>query len=198
MNSRIRILQAIRQAAIAPLPQPEIARFENPADWATFATAAQIAGAKVVQDGSLAEACQRLQLHTGKRILNAVPDLANFGETPDPQLDPHTLADVEAVLLKGRFGVAENGAVWLRENDLVVRALPFICRHLYILLEISAILPDMHAAYAHIDQENPNFGLFICGPSKTADIEQSLVIGAHGALSATIIGIGDWGFRIGD
>jgi len=34
------------------------------------------------------------------------------------------------------------------------------------------------------------FGIFIAGPSKTADIEQSLVIGAHGARSTTVYVVG--------
>jgi L-lactate dehydrogenase complex protein LldG len=47
----------------------------------------------------------------------------------------------------------------------------------------------MHDAYkkVHIDKEG--FGLFVCGPSKTADIEQSLVIGAHGPRSLVVLAI---------
>jgi len=48
----------------------------------------------------------------------------------------------------------------------------------------------MHDAYARLRLGAPGFGLFIAGPSKTADIEQALVIGAHGARSATIVLVG--------
>jgi L-lactate dehydrogenase complex protein LldG len=145
------------------------------------------AGARVVQVASQEEIRLLLQAHAGKRILSTVPGLESIAEAPDSDLDPHTLADVEAVVLQGRFGVAENGAIWLQEQDLVVRALPFICQHLYIVLEKDAIVPDMHAAYERIGAEDYHFGLFLCGPSKTADIEQSLVMGAHGARTLTII-----------
>ena len=59
-----------------------------------------------------------------------------------------------------------------------------ITKHLVLVIEEKSLVPYMHQAYEKI--ENFNFGVFISGPSKTADIEQSLVIGAHGALSLTV------------
>jgi L-lactate dehydrogenase complex protein LldG len=100
-------------------------------------------------------------------------------------MDGLNLAEVEVLEIDGEFGVAENGAIWLAEEALPHRVAPFICQHLVI--NVSKIVPNMHAAYAELNKPNSNFGLFLAGPSKTADIEQSLVIGAHGARSLTVV-----------
>ena len=48
----------------------------------------------------------------------------------------------------------------------------------------------MHLAYRELDFTTPEYGTFISGPSKTADIEQSLVIGAQGPRSAVVYLLG--------
>jgi L-lactate dehydrogenase complex protein LldG len=103
----------------------------------------------------------------------------------DKTLDGLSLAEVEVLEIDGEFGVAENGAIWLSEDALPHRVAPFICQHLVI--NVSEIVPTMHAAYARLGEVKSGFGLFLAGPSKTADIEQSLVIGAHGARSLTVV-----------
>lgn len=89
------------------------------------------------------------------------------------------------VFAPGRFAVAENGAVWIDGGDLPCRAALFLCRHLGLVVGAADIVHNMHEAYDRLSwngaQRGPEFGLFLSGPSKTADIEQSLVIGAQGA-----------------
>ena len=101
--------------------------------------------------------------------------------------DPRELRNIDLAVLRCRFGVAENGAVWLSDADLSHRVLPFIAQHCVLIISKVGMVWNMHEAYQKIKQDHYNgFGVFISGPSKTADIEQSLVIGAHGPKSLTV------------
>lgn len=101
--------------------------------------------------------------------------------------NPHELEDLGLAILDGQFGVAENGAIWMEDVNLGLRALPFITEHLVIVLDRNKLVETMHQGYDWIGNAKSGFGLFIAGPSKTADIEQSLVIGAHGAKSLRVV-----------
>ena len=120
--------------------------------------------------------------------INLVPEIT-FGNADISIIsDPHDLAPVDVAILRGQFGVAENGSIWLDESDFGGhRVLPFITQHLIIVLDKKRIFNNMHEAYTQLDITKTGFGLFLAGPSKTADIEQSLVIGAHGARSLVVL-----------
>ncbi len=100
---------------------------------------------------------------------------------------PEALEALDVFVCEGVLGVAENGAIWVPEQRIVFRVAPFIAQHLVILLDPSAIVSDMHDAYDRLDVSENGFGVFIAGPSKTADIEQSLVLGAHGPRSLRVL-----------
>lgn len=131
------------------------------------------------------------QYPDARRIV-AGPGLPLRAESLPHYEDPHTLENVDLAILQAHFGVAENGACWITEDRMIERALPFIAQNLALIIDHSAIVATMHDAYERIATLEAaastayGFATFIAGPSKTADIEQSLVLGAHGPRSLTV------------
>ncbi|TDE50086.1 lactate utilization protein C [Flavobacterium sp. GT3P67] len=190
MSAREKILNAIaiNQPELTALPVMDrnvLIRYEDV--YAQFKKVLESIGGKVELIQNITELKNKLiaDKASGNFVVNAI---AAIGEV-DNQVVSFTASELEKVeraYIRGTVGVAENGAVWIYESQMVNRLLPFICQHLIIVIDKAAIVPTMHHAYDSVDVAREGFGAFIAGPSKTADIEQSLVIGAHGARSATI------------
>jgi L-lactate dehydrogenase complex protein LldG len=117
----------------------------------------------------------------------SIPESFQSYSTDDLPEDPHQLDNLQLAILEAQFGVAENGAMWMDDSQLPHRVLPFITEHLVVVLSKQKLVDTMHQAYERIGDEHSGFGLFVAGPSKTADIEQSLVVGAHGAKSLRVV-----------
>lgn len=191
MSSRETILAAVKANQPDNVPLPDLSIFESAGEGSLqqFAAVLTAIGGKVSYISGYEEIARQILASHGDqvRIISAVKELGEFGKENLKFLaDVHDLHDVEVAILNGNFGVAENGAVWVTENNMEHRALPFICQHLAVIINADAIVPTMHRAYELIDKTTYGFGTFIAGPSKTADIEQSLVIGAHGPRSMTV------------
>ena len=184
MNSRASILNSIKAITLEEKALPELPSFGISEEIET-AFKKSIEGNKG-EIMSEMEFLDWLSESSWAKVYSAVSAYASTSTLVLPK-DPHELEDLNLAILEGQFGVAENGAIWLDDRQLPHRALPFITEHLVIVLRKSRLFPTLHQAYEKIGNEYSGFGLFIAGPSKTADIEQSLVIGAHGAKSLRVV-----------
>jgi L-lactate dehydrogenase complex protein LldG len=122
---------------------------------------------------------------TRNALVTTLPDLGAF-EVLSETADPRTFDDVELAVIEAQLAVAENGAVWLPEQRMGQRIIPYICQHLAVVVRSETIVPTLHEAYEQIGVGDYGFGAFIGGPSKTADIEQALVMGAHGPITMSV------------
>jgi L-lactate dehydrogenase complex protein LldG len=188
MSSRENILAKIKAIPREDSLLPEIPSFESPLDHkAVFIRSIQANKGEVISESELKD---YLAIHRFEKILSLAKGMESLSTLPLPT-DAHELSELEVAIIQGQFGAAENGAIWLTDENLRLRALPFITEHLVIVLDEKSLVYNMHEAYQKIGEQHSGFGLFIAGPSKTADIEQSLVIGAHGAKSLRVVLVED-------
>lgn len=183
---RLKILQAISQnkPKLAPLPTLLNIRDGEITDLCRFKENLLQVG------GTFFEVCGEKKLNV---LLNdRFPHAINFTkkETWDEYSQDclkEKISDFKTVVLEGQFGVAENGAVWIDDFNFPNRLIPFACENLVIVLNVKHIIGNMHDAYYKMRNNKTGFGVFISGPSKTADIEQNLVYGAQGAKKLIVI-----------
>jgi L-lactate dehydrogenase complex protein LldG len=191
LNSRELIIEkaAKNKPEQSTLPDISLLEKNNKGDLATFSTVLKNIGGSVHLIHNLEELVSIVnEKHPiGSRLYSPIEEIQKLiNQASDDSNDGHDLENVELAIIKAYFAVAENGAVWVTDDLMGNRALPFICQHLAVIINESDIVPTMHEAYLQPSLDNYNYGSFIAGPSKTADIEQSLVLGAHGPKSMTV------------
>lgn len=191
--SRASILSAVKNNQPANSNLPDLDKFKSTATTDVleqFCTVAQGVGSAVFMVKNLDEVKQFVQSNysTESRKITVFPSLGDIADDHlyKNETDPHNFENVELAIMQAHFGVAENSALWVSDELLAHRVLPFICQHLAFVVSKKNMVATMHQAYDLIGQSEYGFGTFIAGPSKTADIEQSLVLGAHGPRSLTI------------
>jgi len=196
-SSRTTILKELRRALPESAPLPHVPAtgpwqtFDNPRK--RFAETLTSVGGTFTHVASLRDAnaaLQEIEEWTAATIrCTFVPGVGDSTLDPETVSDPHELENTDFAVLPGQFGVAENAAIWVTDEGMRHRVLYFIPQHLAIVIPSRWIVNNMHEAYDCLELGQTTFAAFVSGPSKTADIEQSLVIGAHGARSLTVFAV---------
>ena len=119
-------------------------------------------------------------------VYSALPALEARGVGRTAATD-RELDCLDLCVLRAEFAVVENGAVWHVPSTPRERSAALLAQHLFVVVDTTQLVPTLHQAYDRIDLAEITFGWFLCGPSKTADIEQSLVLGAHGPRTMSLV-----------
>lgn len=190
MTTKDIILNNLRHNVRETYDKPDLSfaklTYADPID-AFIHTATSSAGAKVIEmkEGDNINELIRAAYPDAKTIASNVPGI-EADRNPDEVERPQDLDGTDVSVVEGTVGCAENACIWIPQT-MKQRAVCFICEYLVIILDRKNIVNNMHEAYSRIEMPEKGFGAFISGPSKTADIEQSLVYGAQSFCGVTII-----------
>ena len=191
MSSREDILKSIREHTQTRYEMPDLDSHElmtYPDKSEQFGIMLKQVGgeAVVLEEGADINKVIRDLYPDAQRIASDLPEIKIATFNPDDVAAAADLNGTDVAVIRGCLGVAENGAVWIEQN-VKYRSLYFISENLVILLDKDKLVNNMAEAYLIVNTGKYGFGRFISGPSKTADIEQALVFGAHGARGVTVI-----------
>lgn len=193
MSSKDLILGTLRKNVRETYDMPDLSfkklTFDDPvAEFIKQVTTT--AGAKLVEikPGDDLNAKIREAYPEAKVIASNLPGI-DAQKNPDEVEVAQDLDGTDLGVIEGGVACAENACVWVPMN-MKQKAICFISEFLVIIVSKKNIVSNMHDAYKALEQMGETskygFGTFISGPSKTADIEQSLAYGAQAACGVTI------------
>lgn len=171
------------------MPDMNIEAIKYPDTYVQFVEMTKTVGGKVVEASKADDlnAIIKEKYPEAKTYASNLPYITIAQKNPDTVAEAKDLDGTDVGIVEGKIGVAENGCVWIPQT-MKEKAVCFISEYLVIVLDKNNIVNNMHEAYKRIEFDPQyEFGSFISGPSKTADIEQALVMGAQAARGVTVI-----------
>jgi L-lactate dehydrogenase complex protein LldG len=97
---------------------------------------------------------------------------------------------INRAILEAQYGIAETGTVVFISSAEYPRRASMLALHVTFALSKSNIVETLEGISKKLEmefREKPNYISFITGPSRTADIENQLIIGVHGPISQEIL-----------
>jgi hypothetical protein len=171
-----------------------------PASWEVFGNSLKTVGGALLSATPSANEAIQAAIDMGRgpgRVVAAaaaVPLLNGVSgwEAAKPTTTPHDWADVDLAIIRAELACAENAALLVSSESLPERALAFLAQRILVLVPRTRLIGGFIAAQAELARrlagdEALHHATWMSGPSKTADIEQTLVIGAHGVCALAVM-----------
>jgi len=134
---------------------------------------------------------KRVAFHRGGNAERAVAGLGIEVMATDGGYEKARLESCDAGITDCDALVAQTGSVLVTSRTTGGRGLSILPHHHVVLAGKDQLLSDLPEAFELLDKkygkDYPSMVSFITGPSRTADIEQTLVLGAHGPKRLTIL-----------
>lgn len=193
MSSKSEILGRLRANVRETYDMPDLSfkklTFEDPvAEFIKQTTTT--AGAKLIELRPTDDINEKIHeaFPNAKNIASNLPGV-KADKNPDEVEKAQDLDGTDVGVIEGGVACAENACVWVPMN-MKQKAICFISESLVLIVSKKNIVSNMHEAYKKLEEMGETskygFGTFISGPSKTADIEQTLVYGAQAATALTV------------
>ncbi len=181
--------------AAGETPDEWLALFaKNSADLKTtfLAVPDEAAAHAALRDLAAAEGWRFVATHRGTLAAPAAVSAGPAVMTVTEGYDVQELERCDAGISECEALIAQTGSVLLTARDGGGRALSVLPPHHVVIARRGQLLPDLPAAYALLHEKYgstgwPGMMTLITGPSRTADIERILVLGAHGPKKLTVI-----------
>lgn len=90
------------------------------------------------------------------------------------------LAKTEAALLDAAYAVADIGSLVIFPDDTPSMLPHFLPDCIFVVIQSDKLLPNVLELISTIPKDKAKKMLLVTGPSRTADIEKIIILGAHG------------------
>lgn len=193
LHAKQGVLENIRKYTTKREAHPDLSAFKGityPDKVSQFETIIEAVGGRVVHIEESTD--------LGKLLRELYPEATRFISDlnlgalpvtrPSDAGSPTDRNGTDVTVVQTPLGVCENGCCWVQQEG-EWRSELFISENLVFILDKDNLVHNMHEAMKRVRELAPAtpFSGFISGPSKTADIEQALVIGAHGARGVIVL-----------
>jgi len=99
------------------------------------------------------------------------------------------ISQINTAVVFAENGIADTGSVVFYYNTTNTTYPHFLCDWTIIAIKRDSIIANQFELIKNLDLEKAKNMVFVTGPSRTADIEKTLVLGAHGPRRVSVIAI---------